>query len=152
MRKKGETEMSKTYKIHGHKCRGKLRVKPWSVRSKAKVKLKKSPDEEDVVFPDVKSSNSWRKSDIGWLCFSPIVSETEFLRKILSVREGLINEENYCGLVDYLWKGYFIRWKGMENLSEISVQKVKDDVHRYYVRKGGLKMAQYSISKRRSRR
>ena len=155
--------MSKTYKCHGHKNafakwnESKAKAKRSSARSKTKIKLTRAADADAVVFPDDKSSGAWNRVHGGHY-LSPISSEEEFLSEILSMREGIFNGA-FIENSRFNWQLDFRNaalTEGIHSLSqflcELSIQDIRDFVHRHYVCKGGIKRAQYSISKRRSGR
>ena len=134
--------MSRTYKVHGHKSPGcqwseaKLKVKRSSLRSKTKVKIKKAPDADDIVLDNREKMVG---GPGGGLYLDPLTSEEAFLQNILSMRQAVMNGDLSGGTLSLNYRN-LIRYACVtQNLTELSVEKIKECVHRYYACKGGKK-------------
>ena len=129
--------MSKTYKIHGHKCHScqwseaMLKVKRSSLRSKTKVKINKAPDEDDIILDNRERLTCYAGRPGGMLYLDPLTSEEVFLQNILSMRQALMNGDLRGGTLSRDYEN-LIRYACVtKKLTELSVEEIKDCVHRY---------------------
>ena len=89
--------MSRTEKVHTHRCPGVrymdagCRAKAKAIRSAAKKEIRKMSDPDDLDFRLEHSSRGrpGHSHSVGYL--DPTVSETEYLKKVLSVKQSVAN-------------------------------------------------------------